>query len=333
MTRYADFETSLKGNRFHPNYFLFGSDPGLVEMAQKALIGAIQQASQGQLSVMTVDLDETSVDEVLNSFQHLTLFAPLRVIVVKSVMRLKETQGKRLARYFENPNPQTTVVFVAGELDRDQRKKKIFEILTRGTQAVELTRLEGREISDWLQRHAQERGCSLAPDAVQFLLELQGNDLGRLQQELEKALLYAGSGNEVTLAIVEAVSGFAAGHTLSEFIDAIATKDKVKALALQQEIFFSGKETGLAFWWFSQQLRQWLQFRELAGKLSPAVIGKRTGVYNASVAGKMADQARRFSSQSLAQALHRLAAVDHKVKSSTVDARFTMELLVHDLTT
>jgi DNA polymerase III delta subunit len=46
----------------------------------------------------------------------------------------------------------------------------------------------------------------------------------------------------------------------------------------------------------------------------------------------MQEQAKRFSRQSLLGAVERLAIVDDKVKSTSLDTRFTMELLVHELT-
>ena len=91
---------------------------------------------------VTLDLDEISVEEFLNSAQSLSMFAPRQLLVVKGAMKLREHQGKRLAPYFSNPNPQTVALFLAGDLDKDQRKKKIFEILSSGTQVVELAPLE-----------------------------------------------------------------------------------------------------------------------------------------------------------------------------------------------
>lgn len=329
--RYSEFEATLAKRQFHSNYLLLSTDACLLELAKQLLIRELESASEAQAAVTALDLDETPVEELLNAAQSFSMFAPRQVIVVHGVMKLRETQGRRLAQYFADPNPQTMLVFLAGELDRDQRKKKIFEILTAGAKVVELAPLDGGEAAQWLQRRAQQRGCAIEPDAVRFLLELQGNDLGRLQQELEKALLYAGSEKQITLGMVEAVSGFAAGHTLSEFIGAIVSKNHVKALGLVGEIFFTGRETGLAFWWFGQQLRQWLQFQELAGRVPTGEIGRRVGVFYPSVASRIEKQSRGFSRQSLLRALSRLAAVDDKLKSSSVDTRFTMELLVHEL--
>ena len=332
LIRYSDFEANLARRKFHANYFLFGADPFLIELAVKGITRALQEAKEGQVAPVTVDLDDTSVEEFVNKAQSLSMFAPTQLLVVKGVMKLREHQGKRLVQYFSNPNPQTIALFLAGDLDRDQKKKKIFEILSSGTHVMELASLEPREVAAWLQHQAKNRDCTLDPEAIQFLLDLQGTDLGRLEQELEKAVLHAGAARRVTLEVVEAVSGFAAGHTLFEFLDAIAARNKPRALELVEEIFFTGKETGLAFWWFGQQLRQWLQFRELAGKAPAAVVGKQVGVYNAATAQRMQEQAKRFSRQSLFHALHGLARVDDKIKSTSVDTRFTMELVVHELT-
>ncbi len=331
-TRYSEFQASLAKRKFHSNYFLFSADACLLELAKQTFLRTVETASETQIAETMLDLDETSVDGLLHAAQSLSMFAPRQVIVVRGVMKLRETQGRRLAQYFADPNPQTIVVFLAGELDRDQRKKKIFEILKAGTHVVELAPLDADEAAQWLERRAHERGCSVEPSAVEFLLEVQGNDLGRLEQELEKALLFAGSQKQITLPMVEAVFGFAAGHTLSEFVDAVVGKNKAKALELVEEIFFTGRETGLAFWWFGQQLRQWLQFLELGGKVPTAEIGRRVGVFYPSAASRIEKQARGFSRQSLIQALQRLAAVDNKLKTSSVDTQFTMELLVHELT-
>ena len=333
LIRYTDFEASLTKRKLHANYFLFGADPFLIELAVKELTRAMEEASTGQFAAVAQDLDETSVEEFVNTAQSLSMFAPRQLLVVKGAMKLREHQGKRLARYFSNPNPQTVALFLAGDLDRDQRKKKIFEILCSGTHVVELAPLDSREVTGWLQRQAGARGCKLDPEAIRFLLDLQGTDLGRLQQEVDKALLYAGAETQITLSMVEAVSGFAAGHTLFEFLDAVAARNKARALELVEEIFFTGKETGLAFWWFGQQLRQWLQLKELAGRTAAAAIGKQVGIYNPSAAQRMQEQAKRFSRQSLFNALQRLASVDDKVKNSSIDTHFTMELLVHELTT
>src|SRR5688572_6850427 len=173
LIRYSAFEANLTRRKFHANYFVFGADPCLIELAVKSLTRAVQEANEGQVEPVTVDLDDTSVEEFVNTAQSLSMFAPRQLLVVKGVMKLREHQGKRLVQYFSNPNPQTIALFLAGDLDRDQRKKKIFDILSSGTEVLELAPLEAREVAAWLQHQAKARDCTLEPDAIRFLLDLQ----------------------------------------------------------------------------------------------------------------------------------------------------------------
>src|SRR5262245_46198518 len=112
FVRYSDFEQNLAKRKFHANYFLFGADPFLIDVAAKGLMRALEDAAQGQVVPVALDLDEVPVDELVNSAQSLSMFAPRQVLVVKGVMKLREHQGKRLAQYFSNPNPCTVVLFI-----------------------------------------------------------------------------------------------------------------------------------------------------------------------------------------------------------------------------
>ena len=174
IVKYSDFEASLQRKKFHSNYFLFGPDAFLLDQAKQAFLRAVEEESSGQLSQTTLDLDDSSVDELLNAAQSLSMFAPRELIFVKAVMKLRENQGKKLAAYFGNPNPQTIVVFIAGDLDRDQRKKKIFDILVSGTKVVELAVLEAQEVRVWIEQQLKSRGFSIERPAVDFLLEQIG---------------------------------------------------------------------------------------------------------------------------------------------------------------
>ena len=131
-----------------------------------------------------------------------------------------------------------------------------------------------------------------------------------------------------------ACSGFCREHTVYEFLDAVVSKEKVKALRLVGEMMSDGAEALTMISVLSRQLRQLLQIRELSGKLGPAEIGKQIGLNRVSpfLLEKMANQAKRFSPHSLALAICRLAMLDDRIKRSSIDSKVFMELLIHDLT-
>ena len=331
LTSFSDFQLGLQRGRLGANYFLFGPDPYLLESARSALVQALERAHGGGALADTLDLDEVSIDEVLNAARSLSLFAPHQIVQVRGVMKLRDTPCKKLADYLSNPNPTATLIFYTGELDRDQRKKKIFEVLSTSTKVVEMAAPDRRTITEWIRSIGSKEGFSVEQDALDFVIEMQGNDLGRIIQEIEKARLYAGQQALITLSIAEATSGFSGDHDLSEFLDAVCSKDRQKALRLVGEIFFEGKESFLAFWWFGLRLRQLLQVQELSGKLSPQLISRQVGIFPARTAEKLLVQSKSFSRITLQKALYRLGTLDDKIKRSSVDSRVLMERLVYEL--
>jgi DNA polymerase-3 subunit delta len=327
-----DFERELKNGKLQSNYFLFGPDSYLLEVACNALIQALERAHGGGAFGDTLDLDEVSIDDILNSARSLSMFGSHQIVQVRGVMKLRDTSCKKLADYLSKPNPTATLVFYAGELDRDQRKKKIFDILSSLTKVVEFAAPDRRVISEWIRSMGSKEGFSIDQDALDFVIEMQGNDLGRVIQEIEKARLYGGQQTKITLAMAEATSGFSGDHDMFEFLDAVCSKKKQKALRLVGEIFFAGRESFLAFWWFGLRLRQLLQVQELSGKLPPHLISRQVGIFPPRTAEKLLAQSKSFSRISLEKALYQLGTVDDKIKRSSIDSRLLMEQLVHELT-
>ncbi len=343
--QFSEFKSMLRRDEFYRNYFLFGPDSYLIENAKEQLLNTIKEKGGGDLLQTNMDLEESSVDEVVNMARSLPLFAQKQMIAVKGVMKLREKQGKKLEEYFHNESPFTVMIFTAGSLDRSDKERKIFEILRRGTKVVELPPLTEEKVKEWIDSRCKRAGFLIDPDAIDFLLEWNGNDLWRLSNEIEKVCLYLGSDRSITLQKVEEAAGFSRGHSVDEFIKALAEKDEINALRLVPVILKDRDETNLKIWMLAQQLRQLLQIKEISAKMSAFEIGKQIGlnyyyaVYSRQEAPRKIKekveqlilQSKRFSKRSLVLAISRLGSLDNRIKGYSINPEFYMELLVHDL--
>ena len=262
------------------------------------------------------------------------MFSRLQIIEVNGVMRLREGQARRLKEYFGDPSPFSYLIFTAGELDRDDRKKKIFEILEGGARVFEVANLQGAKLRERLESRIRNAGCTIDRAAVDFLLDLYGNDLARLNSEIDKILLFVSQPAEITLEMISALAGFRREHSVFEFLDALTVKDEVRALRLAGEFISSSSDALPAISLFARTLRQLLQIKELTGDAGVSEIGRRVGLYGTSTfqVEKKIEQAKRFSHSALALALQRLAMLDDRIKSSSIDKALFMEMLIHDLT-
>src|SRR5215831_11391191 len=114
--KFADFKSGLRKKPLARNYFFFGPDSYLLNQARDALLKVAQESLGAEIRYTTLDVGDVQIDEVLNAAWHVPMFTSRQMILVKSIMKLREPQAKRLEEYLRKPNDQTILVFWAGEL-------------------------------------------------------------------------------------------------------------------------------------------------------------------------------------------------------------------------
>ncbi len=329
--RFSQFQSHLRRGNFSPAYFLFGPDAYLRDAARNTLMEALGKSWEKEPLTSSIDLDQTPLDELLGLALNLSLFAPKQVLQIKGVMKLREPQARKLAEYLKNPSPHTTLIFLAGELGRDDRKKKIFRVLEAGAQIVDLVFLNEPQTRSWISKALRKRGFSIEEEAVESLVELQGTDLGRLHLEIEKLALFAGQERTVTLEMVQDLAGYSREHTVFDFLDAVLARDRLRALRLSHELTAQPAEMLSMVVLLARRLRTLLQIQELSPKMGLGEMARRIGG-SPYFLKRLLLPAKRFRRQTLVKAIDRLAHIDDGIKGSSPDNRISMDLLVADLT-
>jgi DNA polymerase-3 subunit delta len=161
------------------------------------------------------------MSEIIAAARTLPMMAPRRVLIVHESEKLLSPRkskdeddapaatsvgGKKkralspteeLEAYLEAPEPLTTLVFVAGQLDANRR---LVKLLRKRAVAVDCGSLESpAEAGKWIKAHLQKLGLDIEPKAINTLLESTGTSLGRIRAELDKLSLYVAGEKLVTL--------------------------------------------------------------------------------------------------------------------------------------
>jgi DNA polymerase-3 subunit delta len=108
-----------------------------------------------------------------------------------------------LEAYIESPEPMTTMVFVAGNLDANRR---LVKLLRKNATSVNCGVLEGpAEAAAWIQKRLEKDGLAIEPRAVKLVLASTGLSLGRIRAEIDKLALYASGEKGITATHVNDV--------------------------------------------------------------------------------------------------------------------------------
>jgi DNA polymerase-3 subunit delta len=351
----AEIEAAQAGTgKLRPGYVLAGDEVFLLDRCRAAVLKAFVPADLRDFCLSEFDLASTSIFEVLDRAQTPSLMAPFQVIFVRNVRQLytrgaKKDEFAAIGRYFQSPNPQALLLFVADfvripsdarrmELDDKNRYERLTETLGDHCGMVELARANEEDAMRWAVAMAQEAGNRLEPDAARELVDALGADMMLVASELEKLLLYATGRGRITLGDVETMVLSAKQRTLYELTDAISARDRVRALALLQGLLNSsdaGEDSAIGhLYMLAKTFRQMLVILEKNVRDSRAIWqalwqGFRMPPF---AADDLIRQARRYKSRrELTRALRLVARADLELRSSPPDKRLVLERLVYEL--
>ncbi len=351
----AEIEAAQAGTgKLRSGYVLAGDEIFLLDRCRTAILKALVPADLRDFCLSEFDLGSTSIFEVLDRAQTPSLMAPFQVIFVRNVRQLytrgaKKDEFAALARYFQSPNPQALLLFVADflripsdarrmELDDKNRYERLTETLGEHCGMVELARANEEDAMRWAVATAQEAGTRLEPDAARELADALGADMMLVSSELEKLLLYTTGRGKITLGDVETMVLSAKQRTLYELTDAISGRDRVRALALLHGLLNSseaGEDAAIGhLYMLAKTFRQMLVILEKNVRDSRAIWqalwqGFRMPPF---AADDLIRQARRYKSRrELTRALRLVARADLELRSSPPDKRLVLERLVYEL--
>ena len=135
-----------------------------------------------KLLVENRNLDDTSLQEILEDARTLPMFHEKKLIVAKGYDGLKKDDLELLNKYSGAPASSSVLVLVSGE-SRKARKKS-----AKGIKLVDLD--GGSNPEREIRRLGERLGISLTPGAVGFVKTMLGEDMNLVKNELGKISLY-----------------------------------------------------------------------------------------------------------------------------------------------
>ena len=159
-----------------------------------------------------------------------------------------------------------------------------------------------------------------------------GSDMYTLKNELEKLISYVGEREEITIRDLEELTSSQTTNQIFVMLEAIARKQREKVLTLYYDLIELKESPFGILALLVRQCNQLLQVKDLdcLGK-SNGMIAKQMKV-PAFVAGKLKDQAKMFSMDTLRDMIEACAKTDESIKTGKISDRVGVELLLIQFT-
>jgi DNA polymerase-3 subunit delta len=184
-----------------------------------------------------------------------------------------------------------------------------------------------RDVAGWIRNQARTVGVDLDEGAVRLLASLGGDDLRRLDMELNKLVAYA-AGARVTRADVQEL---VVGRDIAIWglLDALAERRRDRALEALRKLYSQGEPPeALVTRDIGPLFRRLLVAKEIGAlpaaerrKVDPAAVG-----LNPRMMDRLSDQAAGFEREELERALELLLDLERKIKTGETEPEPSLEL-------
>ena len=202
-----------------PMVALFGAERFLKLKTLKALCTLVLGSGEEELGLTRYPGPSTDFSTVMDELRTLSMFGDRRVVLIEEADDFVTKHRAALEKYLDKPAKKGLLVLEVKTWTSSTRlAKKVAQI---GLD-LDCSPLKPAELLKWLSEHAQSAyGKPLARDAAQTLIELRGNELGHLDQELAKLAAYAGDKAQIDRASVEKLVGGWKAETTWSMLDAV----------------------------------------------------------------------------------------------------------------
>ena len=312
-------------DELRPVYLLTGTDRPKIGRALRRL-----RTRFGDEAVEILSAEVVSGEDVTAALNSLGLFGAGRLVVVQGVEKWKKADAEALDGYLADPVQGTVLALVVEEPSKDDALGKL--VARRGGDVLAYDVPKPKDPSVWVRGELTRLGAQATDDAARRLVEIAGDDIGYLEQEVEKLATWAG-GEQIGPREVEELAVPVTEAPSWALSDAWGGRDVGEVLSSCEAELEKGVEPFLVAVRLAAQVALVRAVQSLAGEgLGAKEIAGRLKKHEFRVRKAMG-HAERYSRDELDAAIVRLAELDAALKgASRVSNELELERALLEIT-
>jgi len=223
--------TDLKKGNFKPVYWLEGDEDYFIDEIIDFAESKILTDSEKGFNLTTFYGRDTDWTEIVNACRRYPMFSEKQVVLLKEAQAMRNIE--KLEGYIERPLT-STLLFVSYKGKKVDGRTKLAKVLKDKGVLLTTKKLYENELPDWTQKIVKSKGYTITNRALYVLIDHIGNDLSRINNEVDKIILNLSSRKDITEDDIENFVGISKEYNVFELQDALAKKDLYKAIRIAQ---------------------------------------------------------------------------------------------------
>lgn len=329
----------LRQKEFDKLYLLYGTEDYLKKHYASLIPKKIIKPDFETFNLHMLDGNSTSLEEISDCVNAMPLMDEYSCTVVHDMNLAELAADNRFREFTEivSDIPESSVlVFWLNTIQADEKNakwKKILNLFDKYGSAVNLSRRSLSALAKLLSDSAAKKGCVLDRADALYMVNSVGDDMGTLQNELNKLCLYK-AGDKITRADIDDTVIFSAQariYSLADFIINRKADESFEVLGLlikqrEEPIRILAVLSGT-------YIDMYRVKAAVQSGLNPSTVADCFGEYKRKMflLRNAASSSKKYSMEQLRHAIALLSKADIDLKSTQTDGKTILEFLIINL--
>ncbi|TMI81759.1 MAG: DNA polymerase III subunit delta [Bacteroidetes bacterium] len=233
-----------KKHQYKPIYWLEGEEEYFIDKVMDYAESQILNESETAFNLVVFYGKDADWANIINACRRYPMFSDKQVVLLKEAQQMRDLD--KLEAYIESPLSSTIFVVSYKEKKVDGRTT-LAKLLKEKGVVLSTKKLYDNQLPEWTDELIQSKGHTISGKALTLLVDHIGNDLSRIENEVDKILINLSSRKNITEDDVEKYVGVSKDYNVFELQTALASKNLPRAIQIIQYFEANPKAAPIQF--------------------------------------------------------------------------------------
>lgn len=365
---YEQLTADMKAGDIPAVVILSGKEEYLVDFYAGRIADSLVSDACRVLDLVTLVRDELTVDDIIGSLETMPFMSERKVVCLPEffddkgrmprVIEKEQPPGKKLAEYFKEIDPETTLLLITAaspadyKAERKLKESEVYKAVSRqGRKGIgrvyDFGPLNRRQLTGFIEKRLRASGKQFRPGISSVIIretdyESRDNDYGlyELNNDLRKIIAYCGGAPEITPDMITAVLGTSPEKNVFRMVDALVTGRKEEAFRLLHYLIQDGSSEVSLLGRIAEQMEIMLtacemkddgkSLKEIEQILRGGYLGKGKRISEFRTK-KALESGSRIGTDRLRTALSNCYMAEKNIKSGLMPGRLALEFFIGNI--
>ena len=222
--------SKIKNKVYSPIYFLMGEETYYIDFITELLEIEVLNEDEKNFNKTILYGKDITVEELISHCKRYPMMSKYQLVVIKEAQDLSR-KIESLSSYALNPLMSTVLVvnFKYKSLDK---RKKLFKNIQKFGVVIDCKKIYESSVLNWIIKQLKIDDFTIEPKACSMLVDYLGNDLKKINNQLNKLKIISSNKKNITPKLIEENIGISKDFNVFELRNAIGLKNLDKALII-----------------------------------------------------------------------------------------------------